>query len=806
MRMPVRLRDKGLATRDVATVLCCLFVCVLGFCGTVKPAEGSVHSYTVASQGGWADCKPSSMWPYALGAPPGEPHDLIVPSFDETLGKLTSVTVSVSYHAEVQPYLFGCWDLLPVYIDYIDVTSTVGMMPLLVGLPIGSSVSSSFVGSCVTDGTVVYPAYDDNGDLLPLFITWPRPVGTAGGTLTTNLEQFTCQPGDLHLYRPSCSVTGSATCYAAGDCRLFWVLGWNHWNATVTYYYVDAPHIVIPQDGATRQSQYCAVEGTGQAGKTVEILRDGETLADATVDSEGGWEKVIKVGVGTHEIRAQYAGDASTCTTCPVHTTYNGPIHDTPGYEGVWQKMRKADLMFTSGGFLDVLFGPNFSHVFLYLGGTSDGTPYIGEAMPDDGVACKTVETSSAGVHGDYVTLCRPKTALTHAQRQGVVDYVHSHAGCPYWSRIGFPSVFGDFQCLMNAARFFGKPERIEEYNAALAQCQIQKLRQDRFLCSTLVWQAYLNATGGNPLVDFSTPNYATLTNGFLAPFLMGTSFSGTLQAFDDAMEGYYVVPDTIELNIEKLEEVFVPSAITGLQHSNSLPVTCVAPRIGDLERQQVRNLLRRESGPISAQIDVSCTPTQTGSTYEYAYQLLNSGSSPVLVYDLAVQGDVSDLSGPEGWAGTIIPYADYTIVDWMSSDPAYDIPADSLPRAFSLKSALKPGNVAYTATNDNLDDFSGQTLGPVLRPIVALNGRAVYDPIIGVAKDNYRFKVFGRVTVIDPTTFTLDDGSGTPIKVVAPNHVPLTDGDYASAFGDLDNTVAPAVIQSSQEGVVRLY
>jgi hypothetical protein len=90
-------------------------------------------------------------------------------------------------------------------------------------------------------------------------------------------------------------------------------------------------------------------------------------------------------------------------------------------------------------------------------------------------------------------------------------------------------------------------------------------------------------------------------------------------------------------------------------------------------------------------------------------------------------------------------------------------------------------------------------------RHLVALNGRAAKDAIIGVGKDNYLFKVFGRVTVIDPDTFTLDDGSGTLIRVVAPDHVPLSNGDYASASGDLDNTITPIVMQSSQEGVVKL-
>jgi len=61
-------------------------------------------------------------------------------------------------------------------------------------------------------------------------------------------------------------------------------------------------------------------------------------------------------------------------------------------------------------------------------------------------------------------------------------------------------------------------------------------------------------------------------------------------------------------------------------------------------------------------------------------------------------------------------------------------------------------------------------------------NGDA-YDPIISIASAHFRFKVWGRATILDSYSFTVNDGSG-PIKVVAPGFSGIHNGDFGVASG----------------------
>lgn len=81
--------------------------------------------------------------------------------------------------------------------------------------------------------------------------------------------------------------------------------------------------------------------------------------------------------------------------------------------------------------------------------------------------------------------------------------------------------------------------------------------------------------------------------------------------------------------------------------------------------------------------------------------------------------------------------------------------------------------------------------------PFVAsygLNNKAVKAAIMGTAAANYKFTVWGLVTVIDANSFTVDDGSGTPVKVIFAAHG-FTGTDYVSATGTLDVSGAVPVL-----------
>lgn len=69
-------------------------------------------------------------------------------------------------------------------------------------------------------------------------------------------------------------------------------------------------------------------------------------------------------------------------------------------------------------------------------------------------------------------------------------------------------------------------------------------------------------------------------------------------------------------------------------------------------------------------------------------------------------------------------------------------------------------------------------------------------------ASVNYRFRVWGKVDLIDSTAFWLDDGSGYRIKVFAPGYTGLSTDGYASAIGTLDASVNPPVLVSRPDMV----
>ncbi len=71
-------------------------------------------------------------------------------------------------------------------------------------------------------------------------------------------------------------------------------------------------------------------------------------------------------------------------------------------------------------------------------------------------------------------------------------------------------------------------------------------------------------------------------------------------------------------------------------------------------------------------------------------------------------------------------------------------------------------------------------------KPQVGANNKALLDALMATAAPNYTWVLWGTVTVVDGDNFTIDDGSGVIINVVAPGHA-LVNGDYVSARGTLD-------------------
>ncbi|MDO8588279.1 MAG: SUMF1/EgtB/PvdO family nonheme iron enzyme [Armatimonadota bacterium] len=86
------------------------------------------------------------------------------------------------------------------------------------------------------------------------------------------------------------------------------------------------------------------------------------------------------------------------------------------------------------------------------------------------------------------------------------------------------------------------------------------------------------------------------------------------------------------------------------------------------------------------------------------------------------------------------------------------------------------------------------------------INNRAASDPIMSTASARFNFRVWGKVTIlVSGNSFTVDDGSGMPVKVVAPGFSGIQDEDYACALGAFSGEGSNRVLNAQASDVVKL-
>ena len=109
-----------------------------------------------------------------------------------------------------------------------------------------------------------------------------------------------------------------------------------------------------------------------------------------------------------------------------------------------------------------------------------------------------------------------------------------------------------------------------------------------------------------------------------------------------------------------------------------------------------------------------------------------------------------------------------------------------------SYSDAWKHGTALYE------DAYALNVVTAGALPSMGASNRAVVEAIMADAAADYSWVLWGEVTVIDADNFTIDDGSGINIKVVAPGHT-VVNGDYVSVRGSLDVGTTPPTLTSSQ-------
>ncbi len=102
-------------------------------------------------------------------------------------------------------------------------------------------------------------------------------------------------------------------------------------------------------------------------------------------------------------------------------------------------------------------------------------------------------------------------------------------------------------------------------------------------------------------------------------------------------------------------------------------------------------------------------------------------------------------------------------------------------------------------ANNTSTDSSHGYTTSPVC----FISSRSAFEDIMGDAQSRYLFSVFGRVTVQNSSTFTVDDGSAVPLTVYAPQHG-LSGGEYVIVHGTLNRVSSTEASLTTSAGLIR--
>lgn len=94
---------------------------------------------------------------------------------------------------------------------------------------------------------------------------------------------------------------------------------------------------------------------------------------------------------------------------------------------------------------------------------------------------------------------------------------------------------------------------------------------------------------------------------------------------------------------------------------------------------------------------------------------------------------------------------------------------------------------------------YIGQAEPP--KPVIGTSGRSLADPLMESVDSKYQWVLWGIVTLIDDDSFSINDGSGVDVTVIAPGHG-LAGGEYARVQGALDAGTTPKVLTATRISV----
>lgn len=321
------------------------------------------------------------------------------------------------------------------------------------------------------------------------------------------------------------------------------------------------PCILTPQDGVSPVSHFVALSGTGVPGDSLAVLINNAPVGFVTVGSDGTWEALPDLSFEGSSVQVQVLDQASldASNTITVFPQTGGlPSGPSTLNRTRLLPLRHADIFVGSSRLSPqrVLYGPHWTHAALYLGGDSNGTPMVAEAVTSGETDASGQQVRSVSLESSLLWSERRiigfelRNQLINANRDAVVHWVSTvtNRGLPYWStsELAEPVEAAlDWDVLgPTSSRFANDLTAINALKDATSQ----------FICSTLVWAAYWNGTGGT--VDISDPNNMTIQGLSLLNGLTFIQGKRSRELFIDALRPVIVVPETFARS-PKLKQIF---------------------------------------------------------------------------------------------------------------------------------------------------------------------------------------------------------------------------------------------------------
>ncbi|MEN6372032.1 MAG: hypothetical protein ABFD64_08465 [Armatimonadota bacterium] len=153
-------------------------------------------------------------------------------------------------------------------------------------------------------------------------------------------------------------------------------------------------------------------------------------------------------------------------------------------------------------------------------------------------------------------------------------------------------------------------------------------------------------------------------------------------------------------------------------------------------------------------------------------------------------------------------------IVAEVTDDTAVtSVTADSVPLTFtevnkwegdiSASSALGIHNVTVIASDEAGNTCTDSSAAYTTAQVLGIGCKDALSTLLTQSSSfvtTHLFKVWGKCTYIDENSFWIDDGSGSNhrVKVVSAGHV-VCSGDFVAAYGGLDPSAAPAIINNAR-------